>query len=153
LKDLRRRLVGVCWGSKSPSNEPRGRCNAIIVFVSDDLEQLCRAIAALSGDNPSSAMCPRMAFDSIVRWQKDGRGAGDSCLLSAGHARHNCRSHDAGHVARKMSSRSQLSHRTYGGSPNWLLDHHQPVPCVLHNCCGRQYHRVLAAQLLQQNLP
>jgi hypothetical protein len=78
-------------------------------------------------------------------------------------------------VARKMSSRSQLSHRTCGGSPNWLLDHHQPVPCVLHNCCGRQYHRVLAAlkgadgngwfqenlslallfdrRLLQQNLP
>jgi transposase len=51
----------------------------------------------------------------------------------------------AGHVARKMSSRSQLLHRTYGGSPNWLLDHHQPVPRVLHNCCGRQYHRVLAA--------
>ena len=51
----------------------------------------------------------------------------------------------AGHVARKMSSRSQLSHRTYGGSPNWLLDHHQPMPCVLHNCCGRQYHGVLAA--------
>src|SRR5262249_41763657 len=44
-----------------------------------------------------------------------------------------------------MSSRSQLLHRTYGGSPNWLLDHHQPVPRVLHNCCGRQYHRVLAA--------
>jgi hypothetical protein len=44
-----------------------------------------------------------------------------------------------------MSSRWQLSHRTYGGSPNWLLDHHQPVRCVLHNCCGRQYHRVLAA--------
>ena len=51
----------------------------------------------------------------------------------------------AGHVARKMSSRSQLSHRTYGGSPNWLLDHHQPVLCVLHNCSSRQYRRVLAA--------
>src|SRR5262249_15795609 len=44
-----------------------------------------------------------------------------------------------------MSSRSQLSHRTYGGSPNWLLDHHQPVLCVLHNCSSRQYQRVLAA--------
>ncbi len=48
----------------------------------------------------------------------------------------------AGHGARKMSSRSQLSHRTYGGSPHWLLDHHQRVPYVLHNRCGRRYHRV-----------
>jgi hypothetical protein len=26
--------------------------------------------------------------------------------------------------------------------PFWLPDHHQRVPCVLHNRCGRQYHRV-----------
>ena len=36
--------------SKDVEAEPRGRWNAIIVLVSDDLEQLCRAIAALRGE-------------------------------------------------------------------------------------------------------
>ena len=50
--------------SKDAEAEPRGRWNAIILLVSDDLEQFCCAIAALV---PSSARCPRIAFDSIVR--------------------------------------------------------------------------------------
>src|SRR5262249_60788198 len=37
--------------SKHVEAQPRRRRNAIIVLVSDDLEQLCRAIAALCSDN------------------------------------------------------------------------------------------------------
>ena len=40
----------------------------------------------------------------------------------------------------QASSRSQLSHRTYAGSPNWSPDHHQPPPGALRNRCGRQCH-------------
>src|SRR5262245_54448525 len=36
-------------------------------------------------------------------------------------------------VARKMSSLSARSHRTYDGSPNWSSDHHQWVACVLRS--------------------
>ena len=42
-------------------------------------------------------------------------------------------------VARKTSSRSPQSHRTYDGSLNWSPDHHQHPPLrVLRNRCGRQ---------------
>ena len=37
--------------SKDVETEPGGRWNAIILLISDDLEQLCRAIAALRRDN------------------------------------------------------------------------------------------------------
>src|SRR5262249_6815330 len=37
--------------SKDAEAETCSRCNAIILLVSDDLEQLCRAIAALRRDN------------------------------------------------------------------------------------------------------
>ena len=37
------------------------------------------------------------------------------------------------HVAPKTSSRSQLSHRTYVGSQNWLPGHPQQSPYVLPN--------------------
>src|SRR5229473_3971928 len=46
----------------------------------------------------------------------------------------------AAHVARKTSSRSQLSHRTYAGSPNCSPDHHHWPLRVPPNRCGRQYH-------------
>src|SRR5713101_1575569 len=51
----------------------------------------------------------------------------------------------AAHVARKTSSRSQLSHRTYAGSPNCSLDHHQWPLRVPPNRCGRQYHYLKTA--------
>ena len=42
-------------------------------------------------------------------------------------------------MARKTSSRSPQSHRTYDGSLNWSPDHHQHPPLrVLRNRCGRQ---------------
>src|SRR5215510_13855660 len=44
--------------SKDVEAEPRSRWNAIIVLVSDDLEQRCRAIAALGGDNPELGHVP-----------------------------------------------------------------------------------------------
>ena len=48
-------------------------------------------------------------------------------------------------VARKTSSRSPQSHKTYDGSPNWSPDHHQhQPPRVLRNRCGRQCHYVKA---------
>src|SRR5258707_9296422 len=37
--------------SKDVETEPGGRWNAIILLISDDLEQLCRAIAALRRDD------------------------------------------------------------------------------------------------------
>src|SRR6516162_865035 len=43
---------------KDVEAEPRGRWNAIILLVSDDLEQLCRAIAALCGDNAELSHMP-----------------------------------------------------------------------------------------------
>ena len=48
-------------------------------------------------------------------------------------------------VARKTSSRSPQSHKTYDGSPNWWPDHHQhQLPRTLCNSCGREYHCVKA---------
>src|SRR5712692_9733045 len=44
--------------SKDVETEPGGRWNAIILLVSDDLEQLCRAIAALCGDNAELGHMP-----------------------------------------------------------------------------------------------
>src|SRR5499433_2571010 len=44
--------------SNDAEAEPRRRWNAIIVFVRDDLEQLCRAIAALCGDNAELGHMP-----------------------------------------------------------------------------------------------
>src|SRR6516165_200680 len=44
--------------SKDAEAEPRGRWNAIIVLVTDDLEQLCRAIAALGCDNAELGHVP-----------------------------------------------------------------------------------------------
>ena len=44
--------------SKDAEAEPRGRWNAVILLVSDDLEQLCRAIAALRGDNAELGHVP-----------------------------------------------------------------------------------------------
>src|SRR5262249_62317395 len=44
--------------SKHVEAQPRGRRNAIIVLVSDDLEQLGRAIAALGGDNAKLGHVP-----------------------------------------------------------------------------------------------
>src|SRR5262249_49798094 len=44
--------------SKDIEAEPRGRWNAIILLVSDDLEQLCRAIAALGRDNAQLGHMP-----------------------------------------------------------------------------------------------
>ena len=42
-------------------------------------------------------------------------------------------------MARKTSSRSPQSHRTYDGSLNWSPDHHQHQPLrVLRSRCGRQ---------------
>src|SRR5262249_4927481 len=41
----------------------------------------------------------------------------------------------AGHVARKMSSRSPQSRRTYAGSRSWSLDHHQRPMHVLRSRC------------------
>jgi hypothetical protein len=42
----------------------------------------------------------------------------------------------------RLRLRGPRGAQDYGGSPHWLLDHHQRVPCVLHNRCGRRYHRV-----------
>ena len=53
--------------SKNIETEPRGGGNAIVILISNDLEQLGRAIASLAEITPSSAICPRIAFDSIVR--------------------------------------------------------------------------------------
>src|SRR5665647_1953231 len=39
----------------------------------------------------------------------------------------------ADHAAHKMSLRSQPSHRTYGGLPNWSFDRHLRLPSVLPN--------------------
>src|SRR5260370_6658699 len=50
--------------SKHVEAEPRGRWNAVIVLVSDDLEQLCRAIAALRRDN---AELRHMPTDRILQ--------------------------------------------------------------------------------------
>src|SRR5262249_39620595 len=50
--------------SKDIEAEPRGRWNAIILLVSDDLEQLCRAIAALGRDN---AQLGHMPTDRILQ--------------------------------------------------------------------------------------
>src|SRR5262245_64409240 len=44
--------------SKHVEAQPRGRRNAIIVLVSDDLEQLCHAIAALGADNAELGHVP-----------------------------------------------------------------------------------------------
>ena len=44
--------------SKGIEAEPRRRWNAIILLVSDDLEQLCRAIAALRRDNAELGHVP-----------------------------------------------------------------------------------------------
>src|SRR5262249_5186728 len=44
--------------SKDVQAEPRGRWNATIVLVSDDLEQLRRAVAALGGDNAELGHVP-----------------------------------------------------------------------------------------------
>src|SRR6266487_2529940 len=44
--------------SKDVEAQPHGRWNAIILLVSDDLEQLCRAIAALCGDNAELGHMP-----------------------------------------------------------------------------------------------
>src|SRR6266566_7097224 len=43
--------------SKDVETEPGGRWNAIILLISDDLEQLCRAIAALCGDDAELGPC------------------------------------------------------------------------------------------------
>ena len=42
------------------------------------------------------------------------------------------------HVARKMSSRSQPSHKTYAAWRNWSPDHHQRPPRALRNRYGRR---------------
>src|SRR5262245_57742430 len=44
--------------SKHVEAEPRGRWNAIVLLVSDDLEQFCRAIAALCRDNAELGHMP-----------------------------------------------------------------------------------------------
>src|SRR5262245_61314099 len=44
--------------SKDVETEPGGRWNAIILLISDDLEQLCRAIAALRGDDAAFGHVP-----------------------------------------------------------------------------------------------
>src|SRR5215470_12175504 len=44
--------------SKDAEAEPRGRWNTIVLLVSDDLEQLCRAIAALRRDNAELGHVP-----------------------------------------------------------------------------------------------
>src|SRR2546428_4863287 len=44
--------------SKDVETEPGGRWNAIILLISDDLEQLCRAIAALCGDDAELGHMP-----------------------------------------------------------------------------------------------
>src|SRR5262245_26217063 len=44
--------------SKDVKAEPRDRWNAIIVLVSNDPEQFCRAIAALSADNAELGHVP-----------------------------------------------------------------------------------------------
>src|SRR5215510_2733634 len=69
-------------------------------------------------------------------------------------------------VARKMSSLSARSHRTYDGSPNWSSDHHQWVACVLRSVRhmvlkpllerlqrDRVSCRSSDSRFLQQNLP
>ena len=53
--------------SKNIETEPRGGGNAIVILSSNDLKQLGRAIASLAEIMPSSAICPRIALDSIVR--------------------------------------------------------------------------------------
>jgi hypothetical protein len=52
--------------TKDVEAEPRGRWNAMILLVSDDVEQLCRAIAALRRDNAELGHVPTDR-DSIVR--------------------------------------------------------------------------------------
>src|SRR6266436_3331333 len=44
--------------SKDAETEPGGRWNAIILLISDDLEQLCRAIAALRRDDAELGHMP-----------------------------------------------------------------------------------------------
>src|ERR1700756_573010 len=44
--------------SKDVETEPGGRWNAIILLIRDDLEQLCRAIAALCGDDAELGHMP-----------------------------------------------------------------------------------------------
>src|SRR5215470_4698796 len=44
--------------SKDVETEPGGRWNAIILLISDDLKQLCRAIAALCGDDAELGHMP-----------------------------------------------------------------------------------------------
>src|SRR5271169_2514239 len=53
--------------SKNIEAEPRCCWNAIVLFISNDLEQFSRPLRPFAEMMPSSARCPRIAFDSIVR--------------------------------------------------------------------------------------
>src|SRR6266481_5218279 len=55
--------------SKDAETEPGGRWNAIILLISDDLEQLCRAIAALRRDDAAlgHASMPTRQVGSVAK--------------------------------------------------------------------------------------
>ena len=53
--------------SKNIEAKPRDRWQAIVILIRNDLKQLGRAVSAFAEITPSSAICPRIAFDSIVR--------------------------------------------------------------------------------------
>ena len=53
--------------SEDVETEPRGHWNAIILLVSDDPEQLCRAIAALCSDNAELGHVPTDRVRQQVR--------------------------------------------------------------------------------------
>jgi hypothetical protein len=64
---------GRILASKDRKAESRSRWNAAILLVSNGLKQLCRAIAPFAEIMPSSAMCPRIAFDSMVADKREAR--------------------------------------------------------------------------------
>ena len=53
--------------SKHVQTEARSDRKAVILLVGEDREQLGCAVATFGRDNSELAICPRIAFDSIVR--------------------------------------------------------------------------------------
>jgi hypothetical protein len=58
---------GFILTSQNRETEPRSCWNPIVVTVANDLDQLGCTIRPLAEMMPSSAIWPRIAFDSIVR--------------------------------------------------------------------------------------
>jgi hypothetical protein len=61
------RCDGFILAGKNIKTEPRDCRDPLVLRIGDDLEQFSRAIATLGGNKTELAICPRIAFDSIVR--------------------------------------------------------------------------------------